>query len=261
MSTQAFCQGFELIPDACSNDVLAFHGGSILQSGKFIPVQPFTVYFEDAETRYIEVNAQGVTSSNTTGFTTYSQPLWEATTLGGLFTEILDWRGGAVRELKTYANDLNTYLADGKLTTATLSVSATATKYAITAGTIFRITGVCYYKGADAAVAFTSANTINTAAATCAAGMWGAWSVNVAASGTLATVAPAQDQTYLTEASAVAALTTPAAGTVKIGHITVNSNIDSAWTANTDDLTAGSDCIGVFWYQTPAVKTLPTALP
>jgi hypothetical protein len=261
MSTQAYTRGFDVVPDGCDPNHFALSGGDVLQGGVLKPVAAAVIYMEDDETRYIECNAAGTVSSNITGWTAYSAPLWKITTASGLYTEVEDWRGKSIHEVRELANDLVTYLTDGKLTTATLTVSVSLTpiKYTITAGTIFRISGVCYYKGTET-VAFTSANTINVGVATCAAGMWGAWSVNIAASGTLSSVAPAADQVYLTEAAAIAALTAPVAGTVKLGHITVNSNIDSGWTANTDDLTAASDCIGSFYYNTPAAKTLPTAV-
>jgi hypothetical protein len=95
---------------------------------------------------------------------------------------------------------------------------------------------------------FTSNDTINTGAA--AGQYWGVWRVEVDRNGTFYTNSPAADQVYASEAAAIAALPTVTSGRASVGYITVQSKTDVDWVANTDDLTAASDCADVNFYDT-----------
>lgn len=132
-------------------------------------------------------------------------------------------------------------LADGVLVDGDLAISATAEKFKTTATAYYRISGVQYSKAATDNLVFSAAHTINTAGA--AGTYWGAFLVQINAAGTVSTKVVSADQVYATEALAIAALPAADAGNVALGYITVNSSEATAWTANTDDLTDGSDCV------------------
>lgn len=112
----------------------------------------------------------------------------------------------------------------------------------------YDISDVQYRKSAViAGTAFTAADTINTAAA--GGSYWGIWLVQVTAAGVISTKSPSADQVYSTEALAVAALPTVTASNAAVGYVTVQSNAGVAWTAQTDDITAASDCLDSNFYN------------
>jgi len=141
---------------------------------------------------------------------------------------------------KTLANALQASFKDGLLTIGTLAIDATAEKFKTTTTAYFRVGSIQYSKAAATAIAFSSADTINTAAA--AGTFWGIWLVQVNAAGTVSTKSPSADQVYTTAALALAALPSADSGKVALGYIRVNSKAGVKWTATTDDLTDGSDC-------------------
>jgi len=136
----------------------------------------------------------------------------------------------------------------------TLSKGSTPENVATTAGQ-FRIDGVTYTKAAvPAGTAFSAADTINTAGA--AGKKWGAWNVQIVGAGTITTKAVGADQSYTTEALAIAALPAVETGKLIIGYVTVQAKEATKWTAGTDDLTAASDCTGAFYYSTSSSPSL-----
>lgn len=94
--------------------------------------------------------------------------------------------------------------------------------------------------------------------------LWGVFILQINASGTLSTLAAAATQGYTTAAAALKAIPAPTANNVIVGAIVLQANTGANWTANTDDLTAGSDCQTITFYQGQelfpnAVKTPTTA--
>jgi hypothetical protein len=136
---------------------------------------------------------------------------------------------------------------NGITVAGTLAISVTAEKFKTTSQLTFYIAEEVYTKAATDLLVFSAADTINTG--TAAGSFWGVWLVQINASGTVSTVSPSSDQVYATEAAAINALPVPEGDNVPIGYITVQSNAGVAWTANTDDLTAASDCLLSYFYD------------
>lgn len=155
-------------------------------------------------------------------------------------------------------NGLRAYVANGMKAIGTLAISAVPEKFKTTTTAIYAIAGVFYAKAATDNLVFAAADTINTGAA--AGQFWGVWLVQINAAGAISTKSPAADQVYASEALAIAALPAPDAGNVQIGYITVQTKANIDWVANTDDLTAASDCGAANFYDAPAVPALPAAL-
>lgn len=135
---------------------------------------------------------------------------------------------------------LPTIISDGVLTDGTLAIDAVPEKFKTTTMAKYVISGLEYDKAAETALVFSAADTINTG--TAAGDYWGIWLVQINAAGTISTKSPSSDQVYASEALAIAAKPAADSGNVELGYITVEANTDSAWTANTDDLTPASDC-------------------
>jgi hypothetical protein len=137
---------------------------------------------------------------------------------------------------------------DSVINAPILGVGSTAENVATTTFQ-YRIDGVPYLRLAVlAGTALGITDTINTGTAT--GTFYGGFAEQVNISGTLSFKSVATDQVYTSEAAAeVAARTITAdANSVIIGYFVVGAAADSAWTAGTDDLTAGSDCTSVtFW--------------
>lgn len=135
-----------------------------------------------------------------------------------------------------------------------LSVGSTAERIANTAFT-YQIGGTSYSGAVNAAGStFTSGDTINTGAA--AGTYWGAWSIEIDSSGNIYTY-PAgglSDQVYTSEAEAVSNLPEPTYH--PMGYVAIESNTGASWTANTDDLTEGSDCTSCNFYNASVVAKL-----
>jgi hypothetical protein len=143
---------------------------------------------------------------------------------------------------------------NGVLQIGTLLISATAEDFKTTTTLYWRRNGIQFTKAATDNLSFTANDTINTGAAT---GMfWGVWLVQIDDAGTITTKSPAEDQVYTTEALAIAALPAVDAGNTAIGYITVQTEADVDWVANTDDLTPTGDCTDANFYDaTPVTLT------
>lgn len=115
----------------------------------------------------------------------------------------------------------------------TLAIHSTPEEFATTTTALFRVNGVQYSKSAATALTFTAAHVVT-------ASKFGVVLVQVDAAGTVSTKVPASPQAYNTAALALAALPAPDAGNVALGYIAIANNTGD-WTANTDDLTDGSD--------------------
>lgn len=130
----------------------------------------------------------------------------------------------------------------------TLAVSGVAAEFFKTTTTaIVVIDGEEVSKVATDGLDFSDDYTINFAAAL--GDYWGAFLVQLGADGAITTKAVSADQVYATEALAIAALPAADAGKRAIGYIAVEAKTDTAWTANTDDMTAASDCQAVNFYD------------
>lgn len=128
----------------------------------------------------------------------------------------------------------------------TLAISATAEKFKTTTTAAFHIGGARVTKAATDNLVFSDAYTVNDGAS---GDKWGAFLVQINAAGTISTKAVAADQAYTSEALAIAALPSVDSDNVFLGYITVESVTDTTWTANTDDLTAASDCQSANFYD------------
>ena len=65
---------------------------------------------------------------------------------------------------------------------------------------------------------------------------------------------------YASAAAALAALPAVDAGNVSLGYIRINSKVNLAWTANTDDMTDGSDVTTATFVDGAVVTITPTAI-
>lgn len=115
----------------------------------------------------------------------------------------------------------------------------------------YMIDGVLYHTNAQKQIAFTAAHPVT-------ADKWGAILIQINAAGTISTkisgATQTTTQTYTTSAEARAALPAPTAGSVAIGVLVIEAK-NAAWTANTDDIVAGSDleAFDLFGYPTDRV--------
>lgn len=143
---------------------------------------------------------------------------------------------------------------DGVLQIGTLAIDATPEKFKTTTVLYWRRKGIQFTKAATNALVFSAAYTINTAAA---AGIkWGVFLVQIDDTGTVTTKAPASNQTYTSEALAIAALPAVDTGNTAIGYITVAALTGADWVATTDDLTPASDCEDANFYDATPVTPL-----
>jgi len=163
--------------------------------------------------------------------------------------------GTTLVALITGFKDLITAMGDGLLAQGTLAVGTAAEKFQTTTQAVYRLAGVQLVKAATDALTFSAAYTINNAQEV--GTFWGAFTVQVNDAGAISTKAVAADQAYATEADALAAAPAADTGKVALGTITVETKADIRWTANTDDLTADSDCT-VGHYHDADTLTLPT---
>lgn len=166
----------------------------------------------------------------------------------------------AVNGLVSAFNALLTWLgANGVINPCTITIGSSATTIA-TSKCELSFLGVPSEIAADASQAFDAADTINTAGA---AGLFfGSWLVQFPTAGT-PSIIPAgglSDQVYTSAAAALAAAkaTSPTALHVVAGYVTIGANSGASWTANTDDLTPGSDCVSVNYESVPS--SLPSAI-
>lgn len=145
------------------------------------------------------------------------------------------------------------YITDGNqpLNQATIVVDAAAEKYKNTAVSRYLTTAGLFKEiAANTAQVFSAAHTINLAAV---GQKWGTIIIQQnAADGVLSTKVISADQAYASQvlAEAAAATVVADAGKFIVGAITIQSKNATAWTANTDDMTAASDVAAVTFYST-----------
>lgn len=156
-----------------------------------------------------------------------------------------------VDDLKTLANALRTYLADGMLVHGTLAIDAVPEKFKTTTAAAYTISGVNYAKSATTALTFTTGHVIT-------ASKFGIILVQINAAGTIATKVSGATQAYDDAAAALAALPSADTGYTALGYIAIENNAGD-WTANTDDLTDGSDVTTAAFSNT-TVKSIPSAV-
>lgn len=146
---------------------------------------------------------------------------------------------------------------DGLLIGTTLAQDATAAKFkTMTTTAVYLAAGVVKTKAPAAALVFSHADTINAGAA---GGMfWGAWLVQVDAAGTVTTKSFAADQTFSSQAAAVASLPVADAGKPALGYIVLQSKAGVTWTANASGITADSNAVTFVSYvaRTPVTAAL-----
>lgn len=125
--------------------------------------------------------------------------------------------------------------------------------------------GIVVEKAVTTAITFTAAHVVATAS------KWGSILVQInKTTGVISTLITGATQTtpmsYASSALALAALPAPASGNLAVGYILVQSKAGATWTANTDDLTIGSDNTTVTFssgtgYQLVPITTItPLAL-
>lgn len=159
------------------------------------------------------------------------------------------------REYRSNFNDLRTYLTDAVLQAAGLAVDATAEKFKTTAIFVWKRNGIQFTKAATTAIVFT-ANHVVTAS------KFGIVLVQITDAGVISTKTPGATQTtamaYDSAALALAALPAVDAGNKMVGYIAIENNAGT-WTANTDDLTDGSDLATATLVDAP-VSSIPNEL-
>jgi hypothetical protein len=133
----------------------------------------------------------------------------------------------------------------GLIDIGTVVVSAAAAeKFKTTTTAMYELPdGGVYTKAATDNLTFGTAWTINTGAAVGI--FYGVFLVEIDAAGTVTAKAPSADQVYTSAALALAALPEASAGKVGLASIVVGAGTGADWVADTDDMTAGSDCSSV----------------
>jgi hypothetical protein len=150
----------------------------------------------------------------------------------------------------TAYNALRAYMGTGLKASAGLALSATATRYKTTLTAIYSIGGPFYSK-----VATDHSDLEFSAAHVVSATKFGVILVQITAAGVLSTKVPSATQAYNTAALALAALPAADALNVALGYIAIAADAGD-WTANTDDMTDGSDLTTATF-----VNATPDALP
>ncbi len=159
------------------------------------------------------------------------------------------------RRMVSTANDLRSYLLAGVLQNGALAVDAVPEKFKTTQTLYWRRGGIQFSKAAATAIVFSAAHPV-------AASKYGAVLVQISDTGAITTKISGATQTtsqaYATSAAAIAALPEADAGNVAIGYIVIANNAGT-WTANTDDLTDGSDLTTATFVDATAAS-IPAAL-
>lgn len=141
----------------------------------------------------------------------------------------------------------------GVITAITPSIHSTPEQFALAAGKAI-VGGKVVEKAAATALTFTAAHVV-------AASLYGIILIQMDNAGTVSTKVPSATQSYATAAAALAALPAADSGNVAIGRIAIANNAGT-WTANTDDLTNGSDLTtATFTAATAITKALSAAAP
>lgn len=122
---------------------------------------------------------------------------------------------------------------DGTYARAGLAKDSTPEDFKTTRTARYEIAGVKYTKAATTGLSFSSAHVVT-------ASKFGVILVQINAAGTISTKVPASPQAYNTAALAEAAKPAADASNVELGYFLISADAGD-WTANTDDLTDGSD--------------------
>lgn len=122
----------------------------------------------------------------------------------------------------------NALILDGDL-----AIHSVAEQFKTSKTAVYLINGISYTKAATTALTFSAAHVIT-------ASKFGVILVQINAAGTISTKVPVSPQAYNDAPTALAALPSVDAGNVALGYIAIANNAGD-WTANTDDLTDGSD--------------------
>lgn len=144
-----------------------------------------------------------------------------------------------------------------RITAATFAAHSTPEQLA-TGAFVARVNGTLVEKGAATAITFSDAHVV-------AASKYGIILIQMNASGTVSTKVPSATQSYDTAAAALAALPSADSGNLAVAYIAIANNA-GAWTANTDDLTNGSDLttatftnLAVTWTSALSATIAPVA--
>lgn len=139
----------------------------------------------------------------------------------------------------TAAVSLNAYIASevlgGVITAGAIAIDATAEKFQVALRRAI-INGVFVEKAAVTALLFTAAHTIT------GANKYGVIVIQQDNTGAYSSKVVGNGQAYATAAAALAAAPAADAGKLRVGYITIQAK-NATWTANTDDMTNGSDCV------------------
>lgn len=122
----------------------------------------------------------------------------------------------------------NAIIQDGNL-----AIHSTPEQFKTAQTAIYFLNGVSATKSATNALTFTAAHVVS-------ATKFGVVLVQINAAGTISTKVPGATQAYNSAPLALAALPSADAGNVALGYIAIAAGA-GAWTANTDDMTNGSD--------------------
>lgn len=160
-----------------------------------------------------------------------------------------------VRAARAKIDEMRTYLLSGILQVGTLAIDAVPEKFKTTTTLIWRRNGMQFSKAAETAIVFSAAHPVT-------ASKFGIVLVQVTDAGVISTKIPGATQTtamaYNSAPLALAALPAADAGKTAIGYIAIANNAGD-WTANTDDLTDGSDVTTATFVDLTAA-TFPAAL-
>lgn len=214
-----------------------------------------TRYGAKVATVAVQSNAPTLTDTGTTVFripTPYRKCRFVRGTVG--VTQVPISAGGTI----TGTFRKHDASADHLEAIGTLAISATAEKFKTTSIAAFQFDGTRATKAATDNLVFSAAYTINSAQDS--GQFWAAFLIQINAAGTVSTKVVSADQAYTTEAAAIAALPSADSGKVSLGYITLRTNVDGTWTANTDDMTAASDVDTVNVYDNTAGTIQSVAL-
>lgn len=155
------------------------------------------------------------------------------------------------REYRSGFNDILTWLTGAVLQHGTLAIDATAEKFKTTTIFIWRRLGIQFSKAATTAIVFSASHVVNSS-------KFGVILIQITDAGVVSTKVPLSPQVYTSAPLALAALPAADAGNTVVGYIAIAAKA-ATWTANTDDLTNGSD-LTTATFVNATVATIPAAL-
>lgn len=128
---------------------------------------------------------------------------------------------------------------------AALAIDATAEKFKTNNRFVGRLNGETFGKAATTAIVFSAGHVVSSS-------KFGVILVQITPAGVVSTKVPGATQAYNSAALALAALPAVDAGNVAMGYIAIAAKA-ATWTANTDDLTNGSDLTTASFTSYPAL--------